>query len=764
MSSANPVFSRCIARPLRAPAALAHAAAGLLLAVCCLLALPATALATTVDGTPLVVSLGDSYSSGEGNEPFYSQDSSDKYDIEDWYAHRSELSWPGRLQIDGVKLSDVKDSGWYFLASSGAVAANVYETEQEKDVDEDNYTPDSSTTKYVGVQLDSAESYVNASSLTGEAEVDYVTITIGGNDLEFSGIITKAYLGNGFINRDYLVNYLNEVWYKNDGTVLFPTASNASSLASDEDLQEEIAANGYAKDRIATCYSEIQSTFSSATIIVAGYPQLLSEDAFGFSAYEAKIINSCVSLFNSELKLLVSSASLSGADIYFVSVEELFEGHEVGTDDPYLYDVEWFWNDEELNRGLSSAYSLHPNTTDDDTGESVLSAADVNSGVTAYAWAVQQKINELEQAERDVVMLLDVSSSMSGDPIASTKEAAASFVDMVLEYDARTALVTFGDSSEELLGFSANKSTLQEAISGITASGNTNMEAGMASAASMLSGSSSEDQYIVLMSDGLPNEGLTGDELIAYAEQIRDPDGDGTDEVTIFVLGFNEGYDGQELLRQIASDGCYYSVQDAEDLEGFFADMADSINGVRYTYVSIACPVDVTVSYNGETLSSAGDDPVTRTSFGTLTFEESDGEDSGDDDVDTRVKVLRLVEGPSYEITITGTGTGSMDYTIGFLDEDGSYSDFRRFEGVTITEDTVVTTVAELTSSTLLEVDEDGDGVIDLRYRAGENEHGELVDSSTVVLAVVVGYCVVLLLTALLLLRRVVGYLRPARS
>ena len=48
----------------------------------------------------VIVSLGDSYSAGEGNEPFFGQNSDDKHKNPDWVAHRSEKAWSGRLTID----------------------------------------------------------------------------------------------------------------------------------------------------------------------------------------------------------------------------------------------------------------------------------------------------------------------------------------------------------------------------------------------------------------------------------------------------------------------------------------------------------------------------------------------------------------------------------------------------------------------------------------------------------------------------------------
>src|SRR5699024_10707814 len=113
-------------------------------------------------------------------------------------------------------------------------------------------------------------------------------------------------------------------------------------------------------------------------------------------------------------------------------------------------------------------------------------------------------------------------------------------------------------------------------------------------------------KIIVLMSDGEPNEGKEGEELIAYADAIK------SDDVLIYTLGFFENITGdkayaQSMMERLASDGCHYEVASAEDLVFFFEDMADQINGQKYIYIRIACPVDVTVTYNGETLCSAED-------------------------------------------------------------------------------------------------------------------------------------------------------------
>lgn len=328
--------------------------------------------------------------------------------------------------------------------------------------------------------------------------------------------------------------------------------------------------------------------------------------------------------------------------------------------------------------------------------------------------------------ERDIVLVLDVSGSMSGTPMAETKKASVNFIDTILDEDASIGIVTYDNSASMLSDFSANEAALTSAVSGIYDGGMTNMDAGLSAARSMLQSSNAKKKIIVLMSDGLPNEGRVDDSLIAFADEIKN------DGMLIYTLGFFEdlGSDkstAQQLMEQLASEGCHYEVASADDLVFFFGDIADQINGTRYIYVRIACPVDVSVSYNGETLNSAKDDLSQRTEFGTLTYEKNENAAANSDD---RIKILRLKEGVDYDIQIVGTGRGIMDYTIGFVDEEGEYSDLREFEDIKITKSTVIDTVAEVSDETVLRIDEDGDGRYDISYRAEKNGYGEVIRTS----------------------------------
>lgn len=381
----------------------------------------------------------------------------------------------------------------------------------------------------------------------------------------------------------------------------------------------------------------------------------------------------------------------------------------------------------------------------------------LNIGAAAKAVITKTKDEHAQEPvrvtsdERDIVLVLDTSGSMSGTPMEETKRAATKFVDTILKEDASIGIVTYEDSAEQISDFSVDKSYLTKKVADIQAGGDTNIESGLAKARSMLNSSNAKKKIIVLMSDGEPNRGKQGEELIGYADEIKD------EGILIYTLGFFKNMSGgksqaQYLMEHLASDGCHYEVASADDLVFFFEDMADQINGQKYIYIRIACPVDVTVMHNGETLCSSEDDLSLRTGFGTLTFEENDN--AADIDGDNLIKVLRLKEGADYDVQIVGTGRGIMNYTIGFMDDNGDYSDFRRFEDIKITRKTTIDTVAAVSKESILNIDEDGDGKYDLKLRAEENGYGEEVKKTVMFFVVIGGGTLLFLLTMIAIVQK----------
>jgi len=672
----------------------------------------------------IIVSMGDSFSSGEGIEKFYGQDDSsqEKVKNQDWLAHRSRKSWPGQLCLPSVSktksMSDYRNTNWYFVATSGAKTEHINGSFSKSY----NYKGLSGE-KNIDPQIDIFDDL-------GDKKADYITLTIGGNDAEFSEIIKCA--GYAFFNPGAVSDKINNVWneYYKDGGI---------------------------RDKIRQAYSDISYRAGpQAKIIVAGYPKLIDKEGSGFliSKEEARIINTAVTNFNKEIETLVNSCKSDGMKICFVSVEEEFDGYEAYTDNACINSIETKPMDEDLDQENGpSAYSIHPN----------------ENGAKKYAKCVQEKIDEIEKDggksewplmsgsdERDAALVLDVSGSMSGTPLDETKDAAKRFVSTVLYEDAGIGIVAYDSSAMKLSEFNKNPAYLNEVIERLNSGGGTNIESGLKEAEDMLKMSNAKKKFIVLMSDGEPNEGKIGDSLIDYADSLK------KQGIRIYTLGFftslssSSKTNAQLLMEKIASDGCHFEVDDASQLMFFFEDIADQISGTKYQYIRIACPVDVTVKYDGETLSSEDAQATQRTSFGTLTFEENaavekdfdteetpnetrnssmtfsmgTSEEKTGNESDNRVKILRLKEGPEYKIEIDGNGKGKMTYTIGFMDEDGEYNDMRKFKNIPITKRTKIDTVASRTKTSVLKVDENGDGKYDHIYKASENGIGKPVEYS----------------------------------
>ena len=332
----------------------------------CLLGMKAAA-SGNVDPV-IVVSLGDSYSSGEGIEPFFGQEKEweEKKSDKDWLAHRSMLSWPSQLVIPGIegKMADYRSTDltgdspckWYFVASSGAVAQDITSQQQRK-----------MTRTYAGWLCWKVAHVSMPRQITVfdsiEGDVDYVTMTIGGNDVDFAKIITTCVTKSTYLGSKTLEKKLEELWDNFDTT----------------------------ESKIKKVYTDVQSAAGpQAEIIVAGYPKLLEKTGKGFfiSKDEAEKVNSNVTMFNQRLNELVAQCANEGLNIHFVDVEAEFDkdgGHQAYCNDPWINEIMLTAQDQDIDcLCIGSAYSIHPN----------------KKGAEAYARCVNAKIQEIENSKR----------------------------------------------------------------------------------------------------------------------------------------------------------------------------------------------------------------------------------------------------------------------------------------------------------------------------------------------------------------------------
>lgn len=706
--------------------------------ICCLIILcgitqlSPCAYAKNSNDEPIIVSLGDSYSSGEGIPPFYGQKTTegkeksvfDKVEDEDWLAHRSTLSWAGQLKVAGLEKElsyySGSDKNWFFVASSGAKTYHL-KHKQTKKYHKNIFTGTTIPYKHIGEkklepQLNVFEELKNKSK-----QADYVTITIGGNDAGFANIVKEAAKGGvDFLLPNELSDNLNTTWKHFYEDYIDEKGNKHKSIfKSLNDAYTDIA----------------DKAGNDAYIIVAGYPKLINANGFNiFKKEYAELVNDSVTQFNNEIERLVNIRQKDGMNICFVSVEEKFNGHEAGTTDPFLNGIKLKQSQDLDDKAMISDYSMHPN----------------EKGAKVYAECVQEAINNYEKehgtksqsvqtdstteqvrnTEREVVLVLDESGSMDSK-IDKTREASNKFIDTMIKNDVKVAMVTYAGDSRISSAFSSDSQDLEKRIDRLDANGGTNIEAGLKTATSLLRTSDATKKIIVLMSDGEANTGKQGDELIKYANQIKELKND-NESIYIYTLGFFEDIDNiseaQRVMEGIASPGCHYEVDDPDRLVFFFGDIAEQINGEKNIYIRIACPVDVEVEYEGEKLTSKSDTAI-RTSFGNITFEENpNSETEYRSYVDDRIKVLRLKEGPDYNVKITGTADGIMNYSIKLANEYGEYIDSRDFNNIAINSQTLIDTIANDDNKTVLKVDNEGDGEYDLVYEAESNSKASLVE------------------------------------
>ncbi|MBR1506415.1 MAG: hypothetical protein IJ619_00205 [Eubacterium sp.] len=305
----------------------------------------------------VVVSMGDSYSSGEGLGDYYGWTGNfqDSVNSADFMAHRSKKAWAGQLVFDNgkTKLKKVSDDGkqgnWYFVAVSGAKIDNFYYLKdkngkqmkygQEKTYDRGKGNKGSF---YFEPQLNVFDDIQNCGK-----KVDYVTLTVGGNDLDFAGLVKDTVMSSSYLHLGEFDKNISE---------------------KEKEIKKD---NSKFRQKLRKLYVDIASKAPYALIIVAGYPKLFEQSGKGFSTsiHEAKRINEDISIFNNVIKTEIKNANKVIAEkgikavIEFASVEEEFDGYEAYSKEPSINKITMIKNEYDLDTNILNpcSKSMHPN-------------------------------------------------------------------------------------------------------------------------------------------------------------------------------------------------------------------------------------------------------------------------------------------------------------------------------------------------------------------------------------------------------------------
>ncbi len=241
------------------------------------------------------IAMGDSFASGEGAWDY--EEGTDFDDRDDLWpfnddeedhnrCHRSENAYSQILAAD----NDFAD-GDGFVACSGAVI--------------DDFNDPNGANTEEKAQLDALDE-----------NTSLVTLSVGGNDLGFADVIRDCVL-----NGEGGVGFIDSCQEKHDQRI-------TKRLPQ---LKKELIA----------LYQKAKQKAPNARIIVVGYPPLFAEnpeDDYGnlLFAEDQEWMNGKAGDLND---ILESAAAAAGVE--FVDPTGAFNGHGLGTDDPWFNDLDW---------------------------------------------------------------------------------------------------------------------------------------------------------------------------------------------------------------------------------------------------------------------------------------------------------------------------------------------------------------------------------------------------------------------------------------
>jgi len=201
----------------------------------------------------------------------------------------------------------------------------------------------------------------------------------------------------------------------------------------------------------------------------------------------------------------------------------------------------------------------------------------------------------------EVVLVLDASTSMKGEPLTAAKDAAKGFLG-VLPSTVQVAVVSFASTPEVLSEFSTDREDSAAAIDSIDVAGETALYDGVVAGAGLFDGRGQARRVVVLLSDGgdtvsqAPVEDAIAALLAAgisfYAVELQSPENDGAGIARMAA----------------ATDGTVVPAEDPAALAGVFETVGATIaNQYVLTYTSRAhddVEVGVAVEASGVTASS----------------------------------------------------------------------------------------------------------------------------------------------------------------
>lgn len=224
------------------------------------------------------------------------------------------------------------------------------------------------------------------------------------------------------------------------------------------------------------------------------------------------------------------------------------------------------------------------------------------------------------EAPLGVVLALDISGSMSGQPLTDAKVAAARFLDRLKPGD-RAALVAFSDPVDtdpaqlnpaRELAFTTDLAPLYDLVEKLEAGGQTQLYNAESKAARLAASLPAGHRAVLLLSDGRNEPAEIGDpaEAIRLAKENNIP---------FFIIGLGDQID-EAHLRKLASEtgGLYRSAPRSSELARLFSEMAQLLKTQYLLSYQSSLPADGAIHSLGLGLNTSQGQAEASLDFGPL--------------------------------------------------------------------------------------------------------------------------------------------------
>ncbi len=180
---------------------------------------------------------------------------------------------------------------------------------------------------------------------------------------------------------------------------------------------------------------------------------------------------------------------------------------------------------------------------------------------------VNSVVNDQEPLR--VVLVIDSSGSMLGEPLSKAQAAAVTFVNKLNPIDT-AAVISFADKTQVVQRFTGNKQELVAAINGMQAAGETAFHDGVLQAAQTAAGEKDGRRIVVALTDGEDTKSTA-----TLLDAISALQHNGVPAFTV-ALGHNVQLEGLERLAT-STGGVALFAPSAADLEAAFSNIADQL-------------------------------------------------------------------------------------------------------------------------------------------------------------------------------------------